>query len=279
MSGALEFRIEANEQDDKPAIEAARAALDRDAWPPELREVRSKELQTRAESGQPPPPPGDGRSFEWHNGVTGSEARWGEAAYAWVELGREARATLQLRASDGVPSENAMRAAKAREAGKTFVLGDGSGVLYFTRDCVTRWMAPEERQSKAFDVFVLTRVPELDQQVGGANLDRVDASQDSRGGPSITFEFDTHGGELFYQLTEKNKPSGVPPFHRHLAILLDDRVVSAPSLNEPIRKRGQITGKFTDAQVNTYVRLLRAGVLPVPLRRFPVSEEMVEPAR
>src|SRR5262249_36236952 len=62
-----------------------------------------------------------------------------------------------------------------------------------------------------------------------------------------------------------------------LAIILDEFIVSAPRLNEPIRTDGQISGRFTKEQVDDLVRILRAGALPATLKKDPVSENTIGP--
>ena len=94
---------------------------------------------------------------------------------------------------------------------------------------------------------------------------------------AIDIEFSPRGDKLFYDLTNANCPTGNPPVYRHLAILLDERVVIAPRLLQPIGKRVQIRGSLTDAEVDQVFRLLQAGALPAPLKPMPISETNVEP--
>jgi SecD/SecF fusion protein len=65
---------------------------------------------------------------------------------------------------------------------------------------------------------------------------------------------------------------------RHLAIILDGLVMSAPTINSEIGRQGQISGNFTQQEVDSIVSLLRAGALPVRLKAQPVSETTVAPA-
>src|SRR5262249_3614476 len=95
---------------------------------------------------------------------------------------------------------------------------------------------------------------------------------DERGRLSVDFVFNTEGGERFYQLTSRNKPSAQGGFKRHLAIVLDGQVRSAPVLESPIRTRGQIRGEFTQRETDPLVTILRAGALPATLKPQPVSE-------
>jgi SecD/SecF fusion protein len=104
--------------------------------------------------------------------------------------------------------------------------------------------------------------------------------QDSR--PTVSFAFNTAGGELFGNLTRKNvseERDGPPETQkrRHLAIILDGMVMSAPTINSEIRTHGQISGNFTQKEVDALVNILRAGPLPASLKPMPVSETEVAP--
>ena len=59
--------------------------------------------------------------------------------------------------------------------------------------------------------------------------------------------------------------------------MLDDELLSAPSLNSVIRDSGQITGDFTQDDVDWLVGVLNAGSLPAALNKIPISEQRVEP--
>jgi preprotein translocase subunit SecD len=99
--------------------------------------------------------------------------------------------------------------------------------------------------------------------------------------PAVHFTFTAEGGELFANLTRKNVPSGPggEQFKRHLAIILDGQVMSAPTIISEIRQGGQITGNFTKKEVDNLVNILRAGALPTHLKPIPVSETEVLPKK
>jgi preprotein translocase subunit SecD len=85
----------------------------------------------------------------------------------------------------------------------------------------------------------------------------------------VNFTFDTAGGRQFGNVTRENV--GKP-----LAIVLDNKVISAPVIREPILGgRGQISGNFTAAAAQDLAVLLRAGALPAPLKI--VEERTVGP--
>src|SRR5262249_30281523 len=127
-----------------------------------------------------------------------------------------------------------------------------------------------------YEYFILARNPEEGKAITGKFLTNAAADFDhNKMKPAVTFHFDTEGGNLFWELTSKNAPkdnSESANAYRHLAIILDGVVQSAPSLLQPIRTNGQITGDFTDQKVKEYVRILRSGALPATLKSQPVSE-------
>lgn len=77
--------------------------------------------------------------------------------------------------------------------------------------------------------------------------------------PIVTFRFNTSGARRFGQATQQN-------VGRPFAIVLDNEVISAPVIREPILGgTGQVSGNFTVQQANDLAVLLRAGALPAPL--------------
>ena len=96
--------------------------------------------------------------------------------------------------------------------------------------------------------------------VSGENLVDAQATFDQRTSePVVSFRFDNQGATRFGQATQQ----GVG---RLFAIILDDHVISAPRINEPILGgSGQISGNFTVQSANDLAVLLRAGALPADL--------------
>ena len=96
--------------------------------------------------------------------------------------------------------------------------------------------------------------------VDGADLIDAHLAFDSRTNePIVDFTFNVRGGQRFGQATAEN-------VGRRLAIVLDNKVISAPVINSPIPGgRGQISGHFTSESANNLAVLLRAGALPAPL--------------
>src|SRR5688572_13327803 len=84
--------------------------------------------------------------------------------------------------------------------------------------------------------------------------------------PIVTFRFDSTGAKRFGRVTQENV--GLP-----FAIILDEQVISAPVIREPILGgTGQISGNFSVQEANDLSVLLRSGALPAELS---VVEERV----
>src|SRR5690625_1380226 len=94
--------------------------------------------------------------------------------------------------------------------------------------------------------------------VSGDNL--VDAQATfQEGQPVVSFRFDSIGAQRFGDATRNN-------VGRLFAIVLDDEIISAPVIREPILGgRGVISGSFTTQEAQDLALLLRAGALPAEL--------------
>jgi preprotein translocase subunit SecD len=87
--------------------------------------------------------------------------------------------------------------------------------------------------------------------------------------PIASFRFNAHGTRRFAHLTADN-------IGRPFAIVINDQVMSAPIIREPILTgTGQISGNFTLEQANSIAMLLRSGTLPGHLGV--VEQQIVKP--
>ncbi len=94
----------------------------------------------------------------------------------------------------------------------------------------------------------------------GDSLTDANVETDPMGRPYIAFKLNPEGGKLFGVITGDN-------VGRLLAIVLDDRVYSAPRIQSRIPGgSGIITGSFTDQEAADLALVLRAGALPAPLK-------------
>jgi preprotein translocase subunit SecD len=97
--------------------------------------------------------------------------------------------------------------------------------------------------------------------LGGENLVDARSQRDqTTGEPIVGFAFDSLGARKFGRATSDN-------VGRRFAIVLDNTIISAPVIREPILGgRGQISGNFTADSASILAIQLRAGALPAPLR-------------
>jgi SecD/SecF fusion protein len=343
--GALEFRILANDRDDKEAVERARAYFDN----PDVK----KTLDYLAVQGDPPPAPtpADGSRY-FHVPDLDNLGDRGLHTYSWVEIGVEERWSLGLNNDADDPWKNMLahvhqrwgsvrrdeldaippkvtvngkeedndaavvdlivartgigqqearefvaqnkfsnprwrEVGDARKANKPVLLTGrqeqgNSNYLVYSRDCVNRHLSSDEQKAKRYEYFLLTRDPEVIPEPGKEPVvKKITGDQltskpetDERMNWVVGFQFDTAGGRLFYDVTSKNVPTGPEggKFYRHLAIILDNQIISAPTINAAISNRGIIQGNYTQETVTQFVTLLNSGALPAALKPNPVSE-------
>lgn len=102
--------------------------------------------------------------------------------------------------------------------------------------------------------YVIVRKP----AVGGETLTDAGVSfQD--GGVAVSFKFNNLGAKKFGEVTKNN-------VGEQLAIVLDDEVISAPTIQSAITGgSGVITGNYTSESAQELALLLRSGALPAPL--------------
>jgi preprotein translocase subunit SecD len=107
--------------------------------------------------------------------------------------------------------------------------------------------------------------------LGSEDLTEAAASIDQRTQePIVSFSFNARGTQRFAHITQENVGQ---PF----AMVLDDEVISAPIIREPILGgRGQIAGNFTIEEALNLSILLQSGTLPV---RLNLIEQRVVAAR
>lgn len=142
-------------------------------------------------------------------------------------LGRTARMTFRLL------DENANPSAATPPPGVEFLDGEQPGQRYAVRRRI---------------------------EVDGANLSDARTGQNPQTGEwVVNFTFDSLGTRRFAEVTRQN-------VGRPFAVVLDNKVITAPVIREPITGgNGQISGSFNAASANDLAVLLRAGALPAPL--------------
>ncbi len=94
--------------------------------------------------------------------------------------------------------------------------------------------------------------------VTGRDLRNARPTIDEFNQPAISFSFNREGARKFGNFTGSN-------VGRNLAIILDNRVYSAPVIQERIADEGRITGTFTTGEATDLALILRSGALPASL--------------
>lgn len=94
--------------------------------------------------------------------------------------------------------------------------------------------------------------------VTGRDLRNAFPSSDNIGRPVVSFRFSREGGRVFGDVTGSN-------VGRSLAILLDNKLKTAPRINSRITDSGIIEGNFTLEEVQDLSLVLRSGALPAGL--------------
>ena len=288
--GVLEFRILANQKDDEDGIRAARELLDR---------APVEQLDELARKGNPPPAPAE--EFP----VKAESDKVVRVTYKWVELSPEERQSLNLTNADEGRSPLWAQLALARK-GETpsrvvphsYPAGEGSrtgaaSMVLTSREVKNPVVLEKEARDRArleaagepagynpkkVEYFLLTRVSPLDRvQVGGDIGLTANSEQDRNSNPAIGFRFNGAGAQAFGRMTERNRPGGQT--FRNLAVVLDDRIISAPTLNAVLTSNGTISSPrgLEQKYVNRIVTLLRSGSLNAQLKEKPVSENTIGP--
>ncbi|MEM0906601.1 MAG: protein translocase subunit SecD [Pseudomonadota bacterium] len=127
-------------------------------------------------------------------------------------------------------------------------------------------LTSEDDELEPLRPYVVEESPLL---TGEDLVDAQPAFEQQTNQPVVTFRLTTSGGRRFGEVTTQN-------VNRPFAIVLDDEIISAPVIREPITGgSGQISGSFTVQAANDLAILLRAGALPAALTL--VEERTVGP--
>jgi preprotein translocase subunit SecD len=119
--------------------------------------------------------------------------------------------------------------------------------------------------SEAGQFYVVKKVA----PVTGQDLRVAKPGLDENNQPAVMFELKSAGAANFGKLSGEN-------LGRYLAIILDNRVVSAPRLEGRITDSGRISGGFTSESANDLALTLRSGALPASLTYL--EERVVGPS-
>jgi SecD/SecF fusion protein len=274
--GQLEFRILANRKHDGPAIDRALGPQGLAKPPPRYKWARLGEIST-----------GTNPTFT-SDTITDSQQKWKKDRYAGTEL------VLTGKGSEG--PEQTITIPVSRNTANTLTLAKPHGLKSISSYRIeynpssirggdpsnsrpTDPVIREEKVSPGFsELYILCGLDR--QNVTGSYLSRTYATSDERLQPAVGFQFNHQGARRFAQLTREHLPEEGDAFKYQLAILLDNLVMSAPSINSEIRDQGIIEGGgqgFKPKEVQHLINILQAGSLPATLNPTPAQEEKVGP--
>lgn len=136
----------------------------------------------------------------------------------------------------------------------------GSQILYEVRN------DPETKRVRKQPYLVKKRTA-----LTGAHLTDARVQIDSQyNDPYVSINFDKKGARMFERITEEN-------VNKRLAIVLDNKVYSAPVIQEKIAGgQARITGSFSTEEARDLAIALRAGALPAPVNI--IEERTVGPS-
>jgi len=95
--------------------------------------------------------------------------------------------------------------------------------------------------------------------ITGRDLRSSQPSRDENGQPAVGFTLTGDGGRKFYSFTSAHVKDS-------LAVVLDNKVQSVATIEEPIRDSGIIRGRFTQQEVQDQCMILRSGALPASIK-------------
>jgi SecD/SecF fusion protein len=129
----------------------------------------------------------------------------------------------------------------------------------------------EQYDGEFYILCYTSRGNQLTRAEGDWKVSSAMRGQDQMGRPAIDFIMDTAGSFKLAELTGNHLGD-------HMAVLLDDEVYTAPTLQGKIANRGQIMGDFSNSEIDYLIRTLNAGSLQAKLSPEPISENVVGPS-
>ncbi|MDR2468237.1 MAG: protein translocase subunit SecD [Spirochaetaceae bacterium] len=166
------------------------------------------------------------------------------------------KGTLNLRLVD----ETATQTFQSYYATNPFSTFDGDGKL------IDSSIVPEDceplgvyvKDEYGLDMFSHYLVVKKEIGLDGNHIKSASVSRDNFDGtPHVAVTLDDEGGEIFWKLTSEN-------VDKPLAVVLDNRIRSAPKIREGIRTNMSISG-FNADEANNLALILRTAALPVEL--------------
>jgi SecD/SecF fusion protein len=276
--GSLEFRILANRKHDSDAITRALGPGGLSKPPARYKWARLGEISTGANP----------IVSEDQLTITDQQQKWKKDQYAGIDVFLTGKGTEGTEQTVSVPvfRNTATALTLIRPHGlksvSSYRIEYNPSNIHGGDPSNPRAMDPIIREEKVSpghsDIWILCGLDR--QNVTGSFLSRTHATTDERLQPAVGFQFNHQGARRFGQLTREHLPEEGDAFKYQLAILLDNLVMSAPSINSEIRESGIIEGGgqgFKPKEVEHLIKILQAGSLPASLNPTPAQEEKVGP--
>ncbi|MBZ4190990.1 protein translocase subunit SecDF [Niabella beijingensis] len=136
------------------------------------------------------------------------------------------------------------------------------------------WMygTPEKVGNKKSNMVALYAIKTYGRdkaKLEGEHVTNAGADYDQAGKTNVSLEMDAIGSRIWADMTRANKG-------RHIAIVVDNQVYSAPVVNDAIEGgRSSISGSFSAEEAKDLANILKIGKLPAPAKI--VSDETVGP--
>lgn len=113
----------------------------------------------------------------------------------------------------------------------------------------------------------------------GGNVKKAEVTTDDEAaGYAVALQFDSKGGDLFYEATQKAYSGAVTSSvegvgNRAIMIILDNQIISAPEVNKGPISGGScsITGGFSKEEASNLAALINGGALPLELEEISSS--------
>ena len=172
----------------------------------------------------------------------------------------------------------------------------GRDILDHAGRVIARWVPIFDSQRESFenpDFVVRERGRTLEAlvkyddgvDITGEHLTLVTRGMGRDGSPGVSFNFNAIGANKFGRLTSSNRPDPVQDrLKRHLGIVLNDYLYSAPVIRSTIRDSGiiEFNAGHTEAErrklhqdIDDLIGILHAGALPAELSKEPVGRMLI----
>jgi len=182
-----------------------------------------------------------------------------------------------------------------------YIIGRGESepsrdILDASGRVIARWVPIFDSQRSSFespDFVIRERGRTLEAlvkyddgvDITGEHLTLVTRGMGRDGSPGVSFNFNAVGANKFGRLTSANLPDRVQDrLKRHLGIVLNDYLYSAPTIRSTIRDSGiiEFNAGHTEADrqrlnrdIDDLIGILHAGALPAELSKEPASEMLI----